>query len=203
MTSIPPFRPGNYPRIYKHRIEQAVSGYIMAGFAGFFAVFCLLTVAIKYHGDLAAGGACSAVGILGLIFTVVGLVRATAPRLTLTADVIEYRNIGSIYVVTRRMRLDNIKGVTTTDTFSPGSCGGSFCAGTTFMPKDENTPALFVPEWIFALDETYDAWVRSLPYLGGLYTLNRPFSYASPRRFAAEDLPKVEWREHTWSPRTE
>lgn len=200
MTDFAPFRPENYPRTYKPKIELAVYGYIMAGFGGFFAVVCLLIVAIKYHGDLAAGSACSAIGILGLISIPIGLIRARAPRLKLTADMIEYRNIASIYVVTRRMRRDDIKGVSTIDASYGSGRYGTFSSGTTFMPKDEKSPALLVPEWIFKLDESYDAWVGGLPYLGGHYN-GYPFNDSIPRRFTAEDCPKVEWRDHKWLPR--
>jgi hypothetical protein len=199
MTYFTPFRPENYPRTYKHQIELAVYGYIMAGTGGFFAIVCLLIVAIKYHGDLAAGGACSAIGVIGLLALPIGLVRASAPRLILTADAIEYRNITSIYIATQRMRRDDIKGVDTVD-YSTGSGRNSISSnGTTFLPREEKAPALFVPDWIFKLDDAYDAWVGGLPYLGGLY--KRPAD--KERRFTAEDFPKVEWRDHKWLPRKE
>lgn len=196
MTDFPHFRPENYPRTYEHKIELAVWGYIAAGVGAFFAAFCFLVVAFKYHGNLDPGGGCAALGVLSFAAIPIGLAMAKAPRLKLTADAIEYRDVTSIYVATRRMQRDEIKGVRTVYVTSPK--GSS--AGTTFMPKDEKSPPLFIPEYIFVLDDAYDSWVGSLPYVGGLYNCS-PFRGVNPKQFFAEDFPRVEWREHTWRPR--
>ena len=202
MTDSFSFRSENYPRIYKKRLELAAQGYMVAGVAGFFAVFCLLVVAIKYHGDFISAGVCGGLAVIGPIVTLVALAFATVPRLILTVDAIEYRDFFSIYFATRRIRRDDIKGVYSMDCYYWGGGIGydDLAAGSAFMPKDEKASALFVPEWKFAVDEAYDNWVGSLPYLGGSY--NRyPFNDHRVRKFTAEEFSKVEWRDHRWMPR--
>jgi hypothetical protein len=201
MTDFPPFRPENYPRTYKHAPEMAVYGFVTAGIAGFFGIFCLLVVAIKYHGDFDAGGVCAGIGILGLILTPIGLLAAMAPHLTLTADSIEYRGMDTLYFA-RRMLRDDINGVRIVYLYSRGQYS-TFTAGTTFMPKDEKASSLFVPEWIFKLDETYDAWVGGMPYRGGVYTISHPDYARKTIKLTADDFFKVEWRDHRWMPRKE